>query len=99
MIANNLYVNTWVFKIDDEFNGRGHAFLNIDTIKALNDMRKRQLEINDDLVDKIIKILQKWLSKRVKLAMERLYVSWEEYLKAFCRIGGVIEAAPTCMTL
>jgi hypothetical protein len=25
LIMNNLYVHTWVFKIDDEFNGRGHA--------------------------------------------------------------------------
>ena len=30
LIANNLYVHTWLFKIDDEFNGRGHAYLNID---------------------------------------------------------------------
>jgi hypothetical protein len=62
-------------------------------------MRKRHLEINDDLVDKIIKILNKWLSKRVKIAMGRLFPSWEEYLKSFVRIGGVIEAAPTCMSM
>ena len=41
LIANNLYVNTWIFKIDDEFNGRGHAFLNIDNIKPLADIRRK----------------------------------------------------------
>jgi hypothetical protein len=34
-------VNTWIFKIDDEFNGRGHAYLNIDTIKSLSDLRRK----------------------------------------------------------
>lgn len=35
LIAKNLYVTTWIFKIDDEFNGRGHASLNVDLIKPL----------------------------------------------------------------
>jgi len=35
LIAANLYVTTWLFKIDDEFNGRGHAYLNVDHIKSL----------------------------------------------------------------
>jgi hypothetical protein len=35
LIANNLYVSTWIFKIDDEFGGRGHASLNIENIKPL----------------------------------------------------------------
>ena len=98
LVANNLYVNTWVFKIDDEFNGRGHAFLSIDNIKQLSDLRKKQLEVNEDLVDKIINILSKFLPKKVKLAQPRLYINWGEFLDAFCRGGGVIEAAPTCMS-
>jgi hypothetical protein len=43
-------------------------------------------------------ILAKYLPKKVKIAMTRLYNKWEDYLDAFCRVGGVIEAAPTCMT-
>jgi hypothetical protein len=35
LISKNLYVSTWIFKIDDEFNGRGHASLNVDLIKPL----------------------------------------------------------------
>ena len=41
LIANNLYVNTWIFKIDDEFNGRGHAYLYVDNIKALSEIRRK----------------------------------------------------------
>jgi hypothetical protein len=73
-------VNTWIFKIDDEFNGRGHAYLNIDNIKPLSDLRKKQIEINDELVEKIINILNKHLPRKVKLAMQRLYSNWSEFL-------------------
>lgn len=41
LIAANLYVTTWLFKIDDEFNGRGHAYLNIDHIKPLAALKKK----------------------------------------------------------
>jgi len=50
------------------------------------------------LVDKIIHLLSKYLAKKVKIAMPNLYNGWEDYLEAFCKVGGVIEAAPTCMS-
>lgn len=92
-------MNTWVFKIDDEFNGRGHAYFQVDNIKPLSDIRRKQVEINEELVDKIISILSKNLSRKVKIAISRLYNGWQEYLEAFCRVGGVIEAAPTCLSI
>lgn len=30
--------------------------------------------------------------------MPSLYRSWQEYMAAFCRVGGIIEASPTCQT-
>lgn len=30
LIANNLDVNIWIFKIDDEFGARGHASLDVE---------------------------------------------------------------------
>ena len=35
LILSNLYVQTWLFKIDDEFNGRGTSYLNLDHVKPL----------------------------------------------------------------
>lgn len=29
--------------------------------------------------------------------MPTLYKNWTEYMAAFCRVGGIIEAAPTCL--
>lgn len=30
--------------------------------------------------------------------MPLLFKSWAEYMTSFCRVGGIIEAAPTCMS-
>ena len=30
LIARNLDINIWIFKIDDEFGGRGHASLDVE---------------------------------------------------------------------
>jgi hypothetical protein len=51
LIAKNLYVSNWIFKIDDEFNGRGHAFLNVDNIKPIQNLKKKQLDPTLDLVE------------------------------------------------
>ena len=30
------------------------------------------------------------------MAMASLYRTWEQYMKRFCKVGGVIEATPMC---
>ena len=30
--------------------------------------------------------------------MPSLFKSWAEYMASFCRVGGIIEAAPTCLS-
>jgi len=41
LILNNIFVNTWILKIDNEFNGWGHASFSVDTLKPVIDMRKK----------------------------------------------------------
>lgn len=41
-------------------------------------------------------MIEKTVSKKVKMAMPSLYRSWDAYLTRYCEIGGVIEAAPLC---
>jgi len=57
LIAYNFNINLWVFKIDDEFNGRGHATFNIEQIKLLVDLRNRKQPADDKLVEKIQDII------------------------------------------
>jgi hypothetical protein len=53
LIAHNLYINTWIFKIDDEFNGRGHASLNVEQIKTILELRKNKVEMTDTIIRKL----------------------------------------------
>ena len=91
-------MNKWLFKIDDEFNGRGHAYINIDQIKPLMNLKKKPIQVGDALIDQIVEILQRFLPKKTIIPMASLYRSWDEYLHSFCRVGGVIEAVPTCLS-
>ena len=44
LIAHNLFVNNWIFKIDDEFDGRGHASFNVESIKTIIELISIQTE-------------------------------------------------------
>jgi hypothetical protein len=43
-----------VFKIDDEFNGRGTAYLNLDHVKSLSNLRKKHIQDQDQVLDYVI---------------------------------------------
>jgi len=96
LVAHNLFVNTWIFKIDDEVNGRGHASINVETMKTIVELRKRKIEMTDAVIEKIQEVLTKLLPKKVKIAQPTLFRNFDEYMDHFCRVGGVIEAAPMC---
>lgn len=40
LIVNNLNIERWFFKIDDESEGRGIAYFNVDSVKFLKRLRK-----------------------------------------------------------
>jgi hypothetical protein len=68
LIAHNLFVNTWLFKIDDEVNGRGHASLSVETVKTIVELRKRKVEMTELVIEKIQEVIQKVIVKKVKIA-------------------------------
>jgi hypothetical protein len=94
LIANNLDVNIWLFKMDDEFSGRGHASLQVDTIRTIVELRKKKLQMTEGVISRLKDVLNKVLPKKCKIAMPTLYSGWHDYLEKFCEGGGVIEAAP-----
>lgn len=84
LIAHNLYVSKWIFKIDDEFGGRGHASFSTDNVKFIVELRKqKKLHINDEIIEKLIDVLQRLVPKRAQIAFPNLYKSWREYLVTF----------------
>ena len=59
LIAYNLDVQKWVFKIDNEFGSRGIAYLNVDAIKPISDLRRREKNkgATQEVVAKIYEII------------------------------------------
>jgi IQ domain-containing protein H len=94
LIASNLYVDVWLFKIDNEFGGRGHASLDVSSSKLIKKLRKLGEELSEETQEDLYNYLAETLPKKVKIAMGAIYTSWKEYLKEFTRVGGVIEASP-----
>jgi hypothetical protein len=50
-------------------------------------------------MDYVVDILIKYLPKKAVIAMKGLYYTWGEYLTAFCKVGGIIEASPNCLSI
>lgn len=95
LIANNVNINNWIFKIDDEFNGRGIAWFSVTGIEYFKELRKiEKIEITEGLLGRIKMILQQSLPSRLKFATPSLYPNYKEYIFHFLRRGGIIEAMP-----
>ncbi|KRX06754.1 Protein kinase-like domain [Pseudocohnilembus persalinus] len=95
LLVSHPKVETWVFKIDNEFAGRGIAYLNVDSIKGFTEIVSTMKEENKDAI--ILNIKQKignQLSYKLKLAMPNLFRGFKDYIAQFCKNGGVIEAMP-----
>lgn len=94
LIADNLDVNEWIFKMDNEYDGRGHASLKVDQVRTILELRKKKVEMTEPVTKRLQEVVARILPKKVKIAQPTLYRNWEEYMEGFCKDGGVIEAAP-----
>ena len=72
--------------------------MNLDHVKPLQQLRKKVITDQDSLMDYVIEILGKYLPRKAVIPMKGLYQGWSEYLDAFCKVGGVIEASPNCLS-
>ena len=95
LIASNLYVDTWILKIDNEFGGRGHASVDISGSKLVKQLRKAGNELTEQVQEELYNYLNLVLPKKIKIAVPAIYPTWKDYLKEFTRVGGVIEASPS----
>ena len=92
LIANNKDVNTWILKIDDEFQGRGIAYINIDSIVPLYEVLHKSTVIDHHLILAIKNILTASLKSKLIMVMPTLYRDYKEFLMHFNRRGGILEA-------
>lgn len=99
LIANNLDVNVWIFKIDDEFGGRGHASLDVEQVRTVVELRRKKVEMTEAVILRLGEVITKILPRKAKIAQPTLYRNWDGYMAEFCKCGGVIEAAPPLCSL
>jgi hypothetical protein len=53
LIAKNLDINVWIFKIDDEFGGRGHASLDVEQVRTVVELRKKKVEMTEAVIQRL----------------------------------------------
>lgn len=68
MIANNLDVNVWLFKIDDEFGARGHASLDVEQVRTINELKKRKVEMTESVIARLQGVISQVLPKKIRIA-------------------------------
>jgi hypothetical protein len=103
LICAHLDVPRWIFKLDDEFGGRGHAHLDVASLKVHAELLRThdasphtwddpnvQREVQENLTME----LRTLLPEQAVINCRWLWKSWREYAGALARVGGVIEASP-----
>lgn len=53
LIANNLDVNVWLFKIDDEFSARGIASLDVEQVRTIVELKKKKVEMTEAVIQRL----------------------------------------------
>ena len=103
LICTHLDVPRWVFKLDDEFGGRGIAHIDVQPLACYQDLLRTHdsdperwvdEQLQASLQTKLIEALRAELPSKVIINMRWLWRSWRDYTLAFRRVGGVIEASP-----
>lgn len=103
-ITANLMVQRWLFKLDEESDGRGIAYCDISTnLKCYNWALKEMTKFGDKWGKRwayeptYVKILEEipgLLSNHAKVVNTGAYKTWDIFLKAFLSQGGILEAHP-----
>lgn len=104
LIIQNLHINRWLFKIDNNFDGRGTAFCDVTPhLLCYNFAEKEAARYAEKWKEKwayenvynlVLKELPSILERYGSPVDKKLFRGWREFLEEFLREGGIIEAAP-----
>ena len=99
MIVKHSSIPRWIMKVDDEFNGRGHAHFDVSYLRTHRKLVRDVPEtLEQDELERVAQEmsaeLQAVISKRVQITSKGTFRNWREFLGALIRRGGVIEACP-----
>ena len=97
LIASFEQYNIWVIKLDNEKNGRGIAYIQLDKIQQYNEEKRKRARYDDQkkYENVLAEVLKDMIPKKVKICANYLYKNWDEFFKAYLENRGVIEPCPT----
>ena len=99
LIASSIDMKRWIFKIDDEFGGRGLAYLDTEDVPAVKELRQERAKFNksgqtsywgradvqEDARSRILSQLPAILRKRARIVTRGVYPTWKRFIREFCR--------------
>ncbi|XP_052277313.1 IQ domain-containing protein H-like isoform X2 [Dreissena polymorpha] len=104
LITENLNVKRWLFKLDDEFDGRGIAYCDVpEHLRCYSWALKEEKRYGDKwskkwaqepVFIKILSEIQELLENHATPVNTKVYPTWEKFLASFLSKGGIIEACP-----
>lgn len=76
LIVKYSNVNRWIFKVEGEFSGRGIAYISLESVRMLNDLRKQKKDLDEQQITKIREIISSLLPHKTIISIPSLFQNY-----------------------